>query len=94
MNGTDRTIDWRGRYAELGAVGPGAVATITFSLPERTETVWIEKERYTLVLKGYDVVAIDPPGRYCPLYQRAHYRPNRTRWVERERFVTHRDVSW
>ena len=94
VNGTDRTIDWRGRYAELGAVRPGDVATITFPLPERTETVWIEKERYTLVLKGYDVVAIDPPGRYCPLYQRAHYRPNRTRWVERERFVTHRDVSW
>jgi hypothetical protein len=94
VNGVDRGFERRGRYAEIGAVRPGDVVTITFPLSERTETAWIEKERYTLALKGYDVVAIDPPGRYCPLYQRAHFRPNRTRWVERERFVPDREVSW
>jgi len=42
---------------------------------------------YTLVLKGNDVVLIDPPGVWYPFYQRAHYRESRARWVARERFI-------
>ena len=47
----------------------------------------LEKHRYTLHLKGNTVVEIDPPGAICPLFQRAHYRDNATRWRKIERFV-------
>jgi hypothetical protein len=58
------------------------------------DEAWIQKEKYTLVRKGNEVVAIDPPGRYCPLYQRDHYRVNDTRWRKVERFVSGEQVYW
>jgi hypothetical protein len=94
VNGSDREVSWKGRYAEAGAVKPGDLATVTFPIAERTDTVWIEKEKYTLVRKGNDVVSIDPPGRFCPLYQRDHYRQNATRWRRMERFVSKELIHW
>ena len=94
VNGDDRRVDWQGRYAVVGEVLPGDVATMTFPIAERKSTVWIEKESYALVRKGNDVVAIDPPGRICPLYQREHYRANETRWRRVERFVSDEDIHW
>ena len=93
VNGAARPINWQGRYAGVGAVKPHDVATLTFPISERVDTVYIEKERYTLIRKGNDVVAIDPPGQYCPLYQRAHYRVNSTRWRKIERFVSNEQID-
>ena len=90
----DRRVSWDGRYAVVGEVTPGDVATMTFPIEERTERVIIEKERYSLVLKGNEVVVIDPPGRYAPLYQRDHYRENGTRWRQIERFVSDKQIHW
>ena len=94
VNGADREVGWQGRYAQVGEVKPGDVATMTFPIGERTDTVWIEKEKYTLVRKGNDIVAIDPPGRYAPLYQREHYRVDGTRWRAMPRFVSNERVYW
>jgi hypothetical protein len=94
VNGQDRSIGCEGRYVQVGPVQPGDVAILTFPIAERTEEVWIEKARYTLIRKGHDIVHIDPPGRYCPLYQRAHYRENATRWRKKERFVSNENVHW
>ena len=43
---------------------------------------------------GNDVVHIDLPGRYRPLYQRAHYRENSTRWRRITRFVSDERIDW
>ena len=94
VDGVHRAVDWDGRYAVVGEVKPGEVATMTVPIAERTDTVWVEKKKYTLVRKGNDVVAIDPPGRYCPLYQREHYRQDSTRWRKLERFVPDRQLHW
>ena len=94
VNGVDRRVSWAGRYAEVGQVNPQDTASLTFPIAERTDTVYVEKERYTLVRKGNDVVAIDPPGRYNPLYQRAHYRQNSTRWRKVERFASKEEIYW
>ena len=94
VSGEDRRVGWEGRYAQVGEVKPGDVVTMTFPIAERTDTVWIEKDRYALVRKGNDVVAIDPPGQYCPLYQREHYRENGTRWRKVERFVSRERIHW
>ncbi len=94
VNGSDRPAGREGRYAAVGKVESGDVATMTFPIAERTNAVWIEKEGYALVRKGNEVVAIDPPGRLCPLYQRDHYRQDGTRWRKIERFVSSDRIYW
>ena len=94
VNAQDRRIDWNGRHAVVGDVKPADVVTMTFPIWERRDTVWVEKEKYALVRKGNDVVAIDPPGRVCPLYQREHYRQDATRWKKARRFVSDEQIYW
>jgi len=49
---------------------------------------------YTLTLKGNTVIGIDPPGRHCPLYERAHYRQNQVRWRKIRRYVPEERPYW
>ena len=67
---------------------------MSFPIFERTDVVHIEKQRFTLVRKGNDVVSIEPPGRYGPLYQRQRYRDTTRRWREVTRFVSHENIDW
>jgi hypothetical protein len=39
-------------------------------------------------------VHVDPAGRFCPLYQRDHYRTNTTGWRKEERFFSNEIVHW
>jgi hypothetical protein len=94
VDGADREVDFASRYAQVGAVKPGNVATLTFPISERTDSVWIEQDRYALVRKGNEIVAIDPPGQYAPLFQRDHYREDRARWRKIERFVADNPLYW
>ncbi|MFN8006891.1 MAG: hypothetical protein U0V70_07700 [Terriglobia bacterium] len=61
VNQRERTLSWEGRYAVVGGVHAGDLATLTFPMVERTDKVLIEKAAYTLIRKGNEVVAIDPP---------------------------------
>ena len=88
VNKQDRKLGWDGRYAKVGGVKPGDVATLNFPISERTDKIWIEKQEYTLTRKGNDVVMIDPPGVIRPLYQRAHYRKDEPRMKQVTRFVS------
>ena len=94
VDGRARDISWDGRYAVIGDVKPGEVVKMRFPIAERTEKVWIEKQQYTLIIKGNDIIAIDPPGQACPLYDRSHYRLNRTRWKEQLRFASAEEIEW
>ncbi len=94
VNGTNRNTAWEGRYALVGPVKPDDLATLTFPIETRTDTVYVERQRYRLARKGNDVILIDPPGRNCPLYQRSHYRENSTRWKRLTRFVTDTPIHW
>jgi len=94
VNGQDRAPRWDRRYAIVGQVKPGATVVLEFPINEHTEMVYVQKERYTLVRKGNEVVSIEPAGRYYPLYQRRHYRKNTTRWTKVERFVSDKIIHW
>jgi|GEM_PF-1575272 len=94
VNGTERSLSWDGRYAVVGKVQPNGVATLTFPIFERTDKVQIQGKEYTLIRKGNDVVHIDPPGKYCPLYQREKYRENQARTRKVERFVAQQQLDW
>lgn len=94
VNGSDRPLSWDGRYALAGSVEPKDVVALTFPIFERTDVVSIEGQDYTLVRKGNEVVHIDPPGKYCPLYQRSRYRENQVRWRKMSRFVSQQSTAW
>ncbi|MAG35295.1 MAG: hypothetical protein CL878_03475 [Dehalococcoidia bacterium] len=89
-----RDVEWEGRYAVVGTVSAGEVVQLTFPISEREVEVDIEKQRYVLIIKGNEVVSIDPPGRFYPFYQRDHYRENVVRWRKTTRFVSAEDVYW
>ena len=93
VNAIERKLDWDGRYALLGRVAAAGVA-LTFPISERMVEVCIEKNRYALWIRGYEVVDIDPPGRLCPLYQREYYRQDRTLWKKVTRFVSQEQINW
>jgi hypothetical protein len=86
VNNIPRETVFQGRYAQVGPVESGNVVTMVFPISERTVTTTIGGVSYTLIIKGNDVVSIDPPGQWHPFYQRAHYRDG-VRWLKRERFV-------
>ena len=68
--------------------------TVSFPIAERTDVIHVEKRRYTIVRKGNEVVSIDPPGRYHPLFQRQHYRSDNPRWHKVTRFVSDENIDW
>ena len=94
VNGEKRALTFNGRYAHLGDVEAGDVAAIEFPIAERTVKTTIGGKHYTLVIKGNEVVFIDPQGQWYPFYQRDHYRNNRVRWIKRDRFVADNVLHW
>lgn len=81
-------------HIPFGKVRAGETVTLTFPIFERTDVVEILGVPYTLVRRGNDVVSIDPPGQYCPLYQRGHYRTGQTAYQKVTRFVSDEDFAW
>lgn len=87
VNGESRQLTFRERYAQIGHVQDGTIINLTFPISERTVHTTIGQVPYTLIIKGNDVISIDPSGEYYPYYQRDHYRNNQARLVTRDRFV-------
>ncbi|MBI2505044.1 MAG: glycoside hydrolase family 127 protein [Candidatus Latescibacteria bacterium] len=94
VKGKGREAGFEGRYARVGRVVPGDVVRLDFPIAERRDEAWIEKDRYTLIRRGNEVVLIQPQGVNCPLYQRDHYRDGTTLWRQVERFVPEQQIEW
>jgi hypothetical protein len=88
VGGESRPVRWNGQYLEVGQGRPQEKVSVTFPLEERTQREIIGAKEYMLTLKGNDVVAIDPAGKYCPYYQREKYRKGEVQWKNVERFVS------
>ncbi|RKY06358.1 MAG: hypothetical protein DRP56_07560, partial [Planctomycetota bacterium] len=95
INDISHTLGWDGRYAVVGAVNINDVVKMTFPISERVEVATIGGQQYTLTIKGSDVVNIDPPGQYCPLYQREHMREDKAPMKTKTRFVSDKTIfNW
>ena len=96
VEGKARKLSFDGRYAKLGWLRPGEVASLTFPISERTETVSIQgKQDYTLVIRGNTVVSIDPPGKYLSLYHdRGNYRQGKPGTRKVTRFLSDEKFDW
>ncbi len=87
VGGEPRPLTWSGRYLELGAGKAGDNFKLLFPIRTRQVQTQIGRRPYTLTIKGTTVIAIDPPGKRIPLYQRDYYRSNRAPLKEVTRFV-------
>lgn len=87
-------ITFDARYAVVGVVHSGETVTLTFPVIETTHKLTIQKQAYTIIRRGNDVVHIDPPGENCPLYQREHMRTDEAPQRKVTRFVADQNVAW
>jgi len=94
VDGKAFPLTFNGRYAKVGSVKKGQVASLNFPIFERTEKVNIQGTDYLIVRRGNDVVYMDPPGRYCPFYQRNYYRSSEPRYLKVTRFVSDENFDW
>ena len=94
VDGSVRSVSFDGRYARIGALALGQVATLTFPLVEEVSRVTARNQWYFLVRKGHDVVRIDPPGVLSPLYNRDHYRDGVTLWKEADQHRGEAILGW
>ena len=92
--GKARELSFEGRYARIGEIEAGSVATLSFPIFERTDTIDIQGTDYTVVRRGNEVVHIDPPGKNCPFYQREKYRQDEVQSKTVERFVASEPIVW
>ena len=92
VSGQTRAFTWQGRYVDLGPVSASDDVTITFPIYERTVVEKIGGAEYELVLRGNDVVSIDPAGAWGALYRRSHRRSSEVEWRKVSRFVADRRV--
>ena len=93
VNGRPRSIQWQGRYVEVGHAKPGDTITVKFPISERTVQETIGGVSYKLEIRGNTVLSIDPPGRNGPLYERTYYRQP-VKWRKVDRFVPEREIAW
>ena len=94
VGGAGRPVTWDGRYVRLGAAAAGERLVVTFPVGERTVHERIGGIDCTLTLRGTTVVAVDPPGTVCPLYQRAALRAEKAHWSPVRRFAARQPVDW
>lgn len=94
VDGKPRTLKFDACYAQVGNVKNGQTVSLTFPISERTEKVHAIGKEYTVVLRGNDVVSIDPPGKHLPFYQRAHYRTGVPLYRKVTRFVSDEEHPW
>ncbi len=93
VNGRPRSLQWQGRYVEVGHAKPGDSITVKFPISERTVQETIGGVSYKLEIRGNTVLSIDPPGRNGPLYERTYYRQP-VKWRKVGRFVPERSIAW
>lgn len=92
IDGTSVSCTAEGRYATVGPVEAGRTVTFRFPISDRRETVWVEKTRYCLAIRGNQVVAVDPPGINAPLFER--FRDPELRYRQVTRFVSEEGFEW
>jgi hypothetical protein len=89
-----RKAGWSGRYLCVGKVEATSTVTVCFPIAERVVREQMGGREYRLIIKGNTVLAIDPPGKNVPLYQRDRYRETQTRWRNVNRFVSSEWIDW
>jgi hypothetical protein len=79
------------RYETLA---PDTIDLLKFPISEMNALIYVEKRTYRIHLRGNTCIAIDPPGRNLPLFEREYLRSDLTRWRSIQRFVADQQIIW
>ncbi len=90
VRGQKAEVRIKGRYLVVEGLKAGDEVELAFPVPERTLYRVLGRRPCKLTLRGSNVVAIDPPGLACPLYQ---HQPT-GKLVERDCFIPSKKVIW
>ena len=83
-----------GRYVSPGEIQAGQAVTFAFPNPVREVSTRIGEIDCKLTIKGNTVIAVDPPGRICPIYQRARYAAEQAPMKKIERYAPEQEFEW
>jgi hypothetical protein len=93
VNGKKQETTWSGHYLVVDGLKGGDLVTIEIPLMEKTLFKVIGDVPYRLTLKGNTVVDIAPEGTIYPLYQRDHYKRNKSPLKKISQFVSKETTS-
>ena len=85
----DQAVDTslEGRY--MVVVGcKGDTITLTCPIKERSDSLRIMGKDYKVVVRGNEIVDVDPPGQRKPIFHRPEYRTDETQWHTVDRFIS------
>ena len=95
VGGRECKYSWSGNYIVVDGLAHGDTVDIRF--PMTTETVFriiAADTTYTLTVKGYTVLDIEPKGRICPLYCRDAYKADVAPIKKVSCFISAKTIIW
>ncbi|MDR0294155.1 MAG: glycoside hydrolase family 127 protein [Oscillospiraceae bacterium] len=93
VNGIPLSVKAEGTYVVVSAAA-GDEVILNMPITETKTAILVEKRRYTITLRGNDVVDIKPRGDFCPLFNRSRYGGGEAAYRTVTRFVTDEDIYW
>lgn len=87
------TSRMEGRYVIVQGVRPGSRVVLDMPIAEEQRTVTIAAKQYKLTIRGHDVVDIDPPGKWRPIFARPNLRTQEAATRVVQRFVPDETVK-
>jgi hypothetical protein len=87
-------FDKQEKYLVLDKRSAGEELVFTFELPQQTIKTKVGHIDATITLRGNEVVAFDPPGKYYPFWQNKKVNQGRIPEVFRTYFIPDKSISW
>lgn len=94
VNGKQRWCVWEGSYIRIGAVQPGDKVVVAFPVVEKTLQRDIKSHSYTVTMRGFTIVDLQPHADVTPLFARAYYRHASAPLKNKTRFVSEQRIIW
>jgi len=87
-------FDEQKKYMVLDRRSAGEELVFTFELPQRTMKTKVGHIDTTITVRGNEVVAFDPPGKYYPFWCYKKVNQDKVPEVLRSYFIPDKKISW
>jgi len=94
VNGKNRQYVWEGAYIKIGLVQAGDTVAVTFPIVERTLRRDLKSHVYTVTVRGFTVVDLQPYADVTPLFARTYYKRSSAPMKNRQQFVSEQRIVW
>jgi hypothetical protein len=103
VDGEEWDFQWKGRYVDIGEIQPGETASIEFPLEEKSATITLTpspgteadfEDKYTVQIRCFNVVGIQPVNERYAFFDNLAYRQNVPKWKMVRRFAPENEGYW